>query len=78
VSPKEPETLVRIGANIRRARQKAGLSQAALAEASGLSAVAISLIEAGKKDLRVSTLVMIARALKVEPERLFKRANRKR
>jgi transcriptional regulator with XRE-family HTH domain len=70
---RESATLRRIGANIRRLRLKAGLSQADLAEAAGLSAVAISLVETGKKDLRVSTVVVIAKALKVEPERLFRK-----
>lgn len=76
MAPKELEIIVRLGANIRRLRLKAGMTQAALAEASGLSSVAVSLIEGGKKDLRVSTLVMLAKALHAAPADLLKKPGR--
>lgn len=49
--------------NLRRAREKAGLSQEALAERAGMHRDAVALLETGKRDPRVSTVVKLAKAL---------------
>lgn len=59
----EGEILVRVGAEIRRQRQANGLSLHELARLSGISGSALSLIETGKRDARLSTLDRIARSL---------------
>lgn len=52
-----------VGERIRQAREHSGLTQAALAEAAGISDETISRIERGAYEPAVSTLVAIARAL---------------
>lgn len=55
------------GLRLREAREAAGLSQEALAHATGLTPAAISEVEAGKRDARMSLLWLVAGALNVEP-----------
>lgn len=70
-----PEPEIRyIAANIRRQRRKLGMTQAELAEAAQLSIRALSEIENGVVDLSVSTLCRIARAMKVQPAVLLRKA----
>jgi transcriptional regulator with XRE-family HTH domain len=57
----EPEAL--FGANVRGERQQRGLTQEALAAASGLHRTEISLLERGAREPRLSTVVRLARAL---------------
>lgn len=52
-----------LGANLRRARRSAGLTQAELAQRAGLGQPAISLIEAGQANPTVQTLQQLADAL---------------
>jgi transcriptional regulator with XRE-family HTH domain len=52
-----------LGANVRRVRQRAGLTQAELAQRAGLAQPAISLIEAGQANPTVQTLQLLADAL---------------
>lgn len=59
-----------IGIFITHLRERAGMSQAALARATGLSQSAISLIEAGSNP-RADTLLAVARALGVNIAALF-------
>ena len=54
------------GRILAAARERIGLSQSALARQLGVSGANVSRIEHGA-DLRVSTLLEIARALKLEP-----------
>lgn len=54
-----------IGANVRAARQAAGLSQARLGRLTGLSVPNISRLEAGTHLPSVSTLKKVSDALKV-------------
>ncbi len=49
--------------NLRRERQRAGLSQEALAEACNLHRTEISLLERCKRSPRLDTLVILARGL---------------
>ena len=51
---------------LRRAREGKGLSQRALSTASGVPQGHISKIEAGTVDLRLSSLIELARALDLE------------
>ena len=56
-----------LGANLVRARDAAGLTQADLAEKAGTSRATIAQIESGQGDPRLSTLGIIADALGVGP-----------
>ena len=62
----ETTQLPEIGKRIRNNRLSAGLNLHELARLSGISAPALSLIENGKRDLRLSSLFRIAAALRVE------------
>lgn len=53
-------------AALRRARLAAGLSQAELATRAGVSRMTVQQIEAGAKDPRVSTVLVLFRALGLE------------
>ena len=57
--------LIRAGGRIRAAREARGLNLHELARLSGISASALSLIETGQRDLRLTTLCRIAAALRV-------------
>jgi transcriptional regulator with XRE-family HTH domain len=57
--------------NVRRIRAQRGLSQEALGDASGLHRTEISLLERGAREPRLTTIVRLARALKVKPARLL-------
>lgn len=58
--------VVDISNTLKRAREAKGLSQRALANLSGVPQSHISKIESGAVDLRISSLVEIARALDME------------
>jgi transcriptional regulator with XRE-family HTH domain len=60
-----------LGANLREARKKQGMSQEQVAEGSGVHATEVSRIESGKRDPRVSTVKRLAKALKVKPGQLL-------
>lgn len=62
VTPQE-----RFGANLRRAREAAGLTQEALHDASGIHMTEISRLEHGQKDARLSTIVRLAVGLGMDP-----------
>jgi transcriptional regulator with XRE-family HTH domain len=59
--------------NMRAERRKQGMSQDALARASGIHSSEISRIERGAREPRFSTLVRLARALEVTPSELLER-----
>jgi transcriptional regulator with XRE-family HTH domain len=61
----------RLGANIRRERRAASLSQMALADRCGLHFTEISRLELAERDPRLSTIVKVARGLGVSPSRLL-------
>ena len=65
------QTLKDVGARIRQAREAAGLRLYELALLSGFSAPALSLIETGKRDLRLSSLFRLAAALRLNPADLI-------
>lgn len=57
--------LTAVGARIRAAREASGLNLHDLALLSGVSAPNLSLIETGKRDLRLTSLFRIAAALRI-------------
>lgn len=72
--PSRPDPLLaRFGADLRRARTSAKLSQAALADLAGLSQGEISVLEAGKREPGLLSVVYIARALHTTPSDLLRR-----
>ena len=68
------QSLKDVGARIRQAREAAGLRLHELALLSGFSAPALSLIETGKRDLRLSSLFRLAAALRLHPADLVQDA----
>ncbi|HET8813891.1 MAG TPA: helix-turn-helix transcriptional regulator [Solirubrobacterales bacterium] len=61
----------KLGANLRAARKRQGMSQEQVAERSGVHATEVSRIEAGKRDPRVTTVERLARAVRVKPGQLL-------
>jgi transcriptional regulator with XRE-family HTH domain len=60
-----------IGRQVRMWRLRRHVSQAGLAQAAGINQASISNYEAGKRELRVSTLIRIADALNVRIDELL-------
>ena len=60
-----------LGANIRRLRRDAGLSQMELSDRCGLHFSEISRLERGRRDAQLSTIVKLARGLGVPPAELL-------
>jgi transcriptional regulator with XRE-family HTH domain len=65
--PQVDEQVRVFGETMRAARHRAGLSQIGLAEATGLDRAAISFLERADRAPDLSTLLRVARALKVKP-----------
>ena len=61
-----------IGERIRQIREEKGLTQAELADLTGLSLPRISVIELGKTEMRLSTFIRITEALQVSADSLLK------
>lgn len=59
------------GFKIAEGRERKGWTQAELAAAAGIAQANLSNIETGKRDLTVSTLVRVARALGLRPSELI-------
>ena len=60
------------GRNVRRARKRAGMSQAALATKVGVDRAHMSLMERGLQNVTLLTLWHVAQALDVEPAELLR------
>jgi transcriptional regulator with XRE-family HTH domain len=60
-----------MGRRIRETRNSQQISQETLADMAGVDRSHMGFIERGKKDIRVSTLLKIARALKMPPGNLL-------
>ncbi|HTR75365.1 MAG TPA: helix-turn-helix transcriptional regulator [Solirubrobacterales bacterium] len=60
-----------LGANLKAARTKLGLTQEQVAERSGVHPTEVSRIEAGKRDPQVSTIEKLARAVELRPGELL-------
>lgn len=65
------ELYERIGLAVRKRRDKIGMTQATLAELSGLSRTSVTNIERGGQALLVHQLLELAKALGVSPTSLF-------
>ncbi|MFA8387530.1 MAG: helix-turn-helix domain-containing protein [Pelagibaca sp.] len=65
VDDAEKKLLADVGRRIRETRAVQGLSLEQLARLTGISAPALSLIETGKRDPRLTTLSRIADAMRV-------------
>jgi len=63
----------RFGERVRQLRERHGFSQEELADAAGLHRTHISLIERGKRSVRLETIARLAAALHVQPARLLPR-----
>lgn len=63
--------LTLLGANIRRARVRRGLTQEQLAEVAELNLRTVQKIEAGQLNILVTTLIRIANALTISFNRLL-------
>jgi transcriptional regulator with XRE-family HTH domain len=61
----------RFGSNVRALRAEKGWTQEELADRSGLTAVQISRVERGVREVRLTTLVRLVKALETTPARLF-------
>ena len=59
------------GEQVRRLRDRRRMSQEQLAERAGLHRTAISLIERGKRTVRLETIRRLALALRVQPRDLM-------
>ena len=64
--------LQRLGKKLKKLRNERGLTQDDLACDAGLSRSTISMIEVAKRDLTVSKLTQIAKALEIESYELLK------
>lgn len=60
-----------IGGRVRKRRKSLGLRIVDLSLISGLTTASISHIERGTRDARLSRLLALANALRIEPWRLF-------
>lgn len=60
-----------LGRKVRAVREARGMTQEDLAHRSGLSSVQISRIERGRREIRITTLLQLLRALDVSPEELL-------
>jgi len=62
---------LRFGANLKTVRNRTGLSQSELAFRAGLGQTAVSRLELGLREPRLTTIVSLANALKVPPAELI-------
>ena len=62
----------RFGQNVRQARLARGWTQEDLADRTGLATVQVSRIERGRREVRLTTLVRLVRALDVAPSDLLR------
>ena len=67
----ETDILRVIGENTRMYRERAGLTQANLAERVGVGTAFISRVERGQKRMRVETMMAVAEALNVSVDLLL-------
>jgi transcriptional regulator with XRE-family HTH domain len=68
------KTLAELGAVVRRRREDVGLSQDELGHLCGLHRTYVGSVERGERNLSLSSLLAICRALQISPHELLKRA----
>jgi transcriptional regulator with XRE-family HTH domain len=64
-----------LGRNIRRARERARLTQGQLADAIGLSRTSVTNLECGRQTLQVHVLAHLSEVLREEPHALLPKAS---
>jgi transcriptional regulator with XRE-family HTH domain len=74
--PPQSQDLLALGEAIREARKKAGLSQEALALSADVDRAFMSALERGQRNVTLSNLLKVCRALDERPSALFKRWER--
>jgi DNA-binding XRE family transcriptional regulator len=57
--------------HIKKARESAGLTKAELSRLSGISPASISLIEKECRDIRMSTAILLSKALNISLDQLY-------
>jgi transcriptional regulator with XRE-family HTH domain len=77
MSDERKAAAVQFGKNLRRCRGRAGLSQEELGFRASLHRTEIGLLERGRREPRLSTIVRLASALKVSLNTLFEGIDRK-
>ncbi len=65
------QALIRLGDNVRAARKARGWTQERLAEETDLAVVQVSRIERGRREIRLSTLLRLVKALEISPNQLL-------
>jgi transcriptional regulator with XRE-family HTH domain len=68
----DPAAQKQLGQNIRANREKNGLTQEDLAAACDLHPTEIGRLERGERDMRLSSLMRVARGLAVSPGELLR------
>jgi transcriptional regulator with XRE-family HTH domain len=71
-APEADTPAARFGANLRWARQRAGLSQEALANEAQVDRAAVSVFERGRRNPNLRTVLRLARALELPPGTLLR------
>jgi transcriptional regulator with XRE-family HTH domain len=71
VSKPKPEPKVVVGRNIQRQRKSQGLTQEVLAHRCGIHPVELARAERGLRDMRISTVVKIAKGLRIPARELL-------
>jgi transcriptional regulator with XRE-family HTH domain len=66
------EPKARVGANIKRQRERLGITQEEAARRTGLHPVEFARAERGERDMRVSTIAKLARGLGIDPADLVR------
>lgn len=74
--PPRSDDLAALGEAIKEARKQAGLSQEALALKAGIDRALASALERGTRNVTLSNLLKVCRALDERPSALFKRWER--
>ena len=72
----ETSLLAVIGNNVKKYRDRAGLTQAELAERVGVGTAFVSRVERGQKRMRLETVLAFADALQISAGLLFYEENR--
>jgi transcriptional regulator with XRE-family HTH domain len=68
---RQEDALRKLGRRLRQLREEQGLSIAALASLTALETKDISIMEAGQLDVPLTTIVVLARALRTTPAQLL-------
>jgi len=70
--PSDPTGVIRtVAANVRSLRKAAGLSQEELADKAGVDRTYVSQVERQLRNVTISVLAQLARALRTTPDRLL-------